>query len=979
MKRFLILILVFFTGLIISCSSDKEGASLTGYVDPFIGTDGHGHTYPGACMPFGMVQLSPDTRLEGWDGCSAYHNSDSIVYGFSHTHLSGTGCSDYGDILLMPTTGEVSVNNKEYCSRFSKDSECANPGYYSVMLDDYNIKAELTVTERAGFHKYTFPENLSSNIIIDLDHRDQVIASSISINGNNEITGMRRSNAWAKDQHVYFAAQFSTPFESFVIAVNDTVKEKIREAEGKNIKAFVNFITEDSEEIYVKVGISAVSTEGARKNLEAEMPGWDFNVVRDKAKNEWEKALGKIKVSGGTQQQKTVFYTALYHSMLAPNIYMDADGKYRGRDLEVHEAEDFDNYTVFSLWDTYRATHPLFTIIEQERTVDFIKTFIAQYKQGGLLPVWELSANETFCMIGYHSVPVVADAYMKGINDYDVEKIYEAMVNSADQDHLGLDCYKKNGFILSSEEGESVSKTLEYAYDDWCIAQMAKAIGKDDDYSRFIRRAQSYKNIFDPSTGFMRAKQNNCWDTPFDPKEVDFNFTEANSWQYSFYVPQDINGFIKLMGGEDRFIKQLDELFSTESETTGRVQSDISGLIGQYAHGNEPSHHMAYLYNFAGQPWKTQKYVRQTMDELYTAERDGLCGNEDCGQMSAWYVLSAVGFYPVTPGSDIYVIGTPLFPEAVISLENGNKFIIKANNVSEENIYIKSATLNGSPWNKSYIAHKDIMNGGELIFEMGESPNKVWGTGTGDMPVSEIEEYRIMPVPYFTGGRTFLDSSEITIGTILDNAKIYYTTDGTEPDTGSDIYSGPFSITETTVVKAFALKEGLGSSNIITARFSKIPVGHKITLNTEYGSQYSAGGDMALIDFLRGGNDFKKGDWQGYEGVDLDAVVDLGKEQQVNTISTGFIQNTESWIFMPLKVEYFVSDDGKDFSKVATVMNDVDQKQGGAILKDFAADVNTRTRFIKVVAENMGECPEWHVGYEYDGKAWIFADEIVIE
>ena len=642
-----------------ACSVEKR-PGLTGFVDPFIGTGGHGHTYPGATLPFGMVQVSPDTRLTGWDGCSAYHYSDSVVYGFSHTHLSGTGCSDYGDVLLMPTVGAVRLLRGDgtdpesgYCSRFSHRNEEAAPGYYRMKLDNGGVIVELTATKRAALHRYIFPKSDRANVVIDLAHRDPVIDSRVKIVSDTEIDGYRRSRAWADDQRVYFVARFSKPFASYGVARNDTVMSGAGEASGTNVKAYVTFATEADEPVLVKVGISAVDIEGARKNLRAEIPGWDFDRVRADADGVWNAALGKITVKGGTRDQRVTFYTALYHAMLAPNLFMDADGRYRGRDLAIHEAEDFTNHTVFSLWDTYRAEHPLFTIIEPERTVDFIKTFLAQYEQGGLLPVWELAANETNCMIGYHAVPVIVDAYIKGIRGFDAREALEAMKRSAGADSRGLEAYRELGYIPSDTEGESVSKTLEYAYDDWCIAQMARALGKEEDYATYIRRAQSYKNLFDPSTGFMRAKINGGWLAPFDPAEVNFNYTEANAWQYSFYVPQDVRGLIGLMGGGERFAARLDSLFTVSPKTTGTELPDVSGLIGQYAHGNEPSHHMAYLYNFAGRPWKTQERVRSIMDGLYHAGRDGLCGNEDCGQMSAWYVLSALGFYPVTPGTDV--------------------------------------------------------------------------------------------------------------------------------------------------------------------------------------------------------------------------------------------------------------------------------------------------------------------------------------
>ncbi len=662
---------------------------LARYVDPFIGTSGHGHTFPGAIVPFGMVQLSPDTRLTGWDGCSGYHYSDSKIYGFSHTHLSGTGISDYGDVLLMPTVGKP---KKDYTSRFSHQNEKASPGFYSVRLDDDDIFVELTVTARTGMHRYTFPATNEANVILDLAHRDKVIDSGLKIEGTT-VLGWRRSQAWARDQIVYFALEFSEPFTDH---------------EFDNLNARFRFDARNGKPVLVRLGISAVSTEGALRNLRAELNHWDFDKVKADAAAIWNRELGKIAVTGGTDAQLTNFYTALYHAMTAPNVFMDVDGQYRGRDFKTHKANGFTNYTVFSLWDTFRAAHPLYTIIDTKRTRDFINTFLVQYEQGGRLPVWELAANETDTMIGYHAVSVIADAAAKGIDGFDLKKAFKAMKHSAELRHYGLGAYIDKGFISTEDERESVSKVLEYAYDDWCIAEVARMLGETDDYRRYQARAQSYKNVFDPATGFMRPRTNGNWAEPFDPREVTFSFTEANAWQYSFFVPQDVNGLIDLMGGRERFAARLDQMFAAESKTTGREQADITGLIGQYAHGNEPSHHMAYLHNYAGQPWKTQFRVRQIMDQFYTPSPDGLIGNEDCGQMSAWYVLSAAGFYPVTPGSRFYAIGTPLFPEVRFNLGNGHAFTIRARNVSNRNIYIQSATLNGKPYRKSYLDHVDL-------------------------------------------------------------------------------------------------------------------------------------------------------------------------------------------------------------------------------------------------------------------------------
>jgi len=865
MKKLILTLLLI--PLLHSCTTNKN-KKLTSYVNTFIGTGGHGHTYPGASLPFGMVQLSPDTRLTGWDGCSAYHYSDSVVYGFSHTHLSGTGISDYGDILIMPTTEKYQFENGKgeygFESSFKHSTEIAKPAYYKVDLERYGIKAELTATERTGMHKYTFPKNAEQQIVLDLKHRDIVINTELKVIDENEIVGYRVSKAWAQEQHIYFVAQFSKDFSKVDIIENDSLKEGLRESNSKNIKAIFHFENNENDEIIVKVGISAVSIEGARRNLKTENPNWNFEEIKQKALQKWENELRKIEVEGGTQDQKTIFYTSLYHSYLNPNLFMDVDGKYRGTDMKIHKAKDFTNYTVFSLWDTFRATHPLFTITQQKRTIDFIKTFLHQYENGGQLPVWELAGNYTGCMIGYHSIPVIADAYMKGITDFDISKAFEAMKHSADINHLGLGAYKKFGFISINDDAESVSKTLEYAYDDWCIAQIAKKLGKNDDYERFIKRAQSYKNIFNPETGFMQPKKNNVWKTPFDPREVDFNFTEANSWQYSFFVPQDVQGLIKLHGGDDAFINKLDALFNANSETSGRHQSDITGLIGQYAHGNEPSHHMAYLYNYAGKPWKAQKILRQIMDKLYTNEADGLSGNEDCGQMSSWYVMSALGIYSVSPGNVEYVIGTPLFEKSTINLENGKQFVIEAKGVSAKNIYVQSAKLNGKEYSKSYITHNDIIKSGSIVLIMGERPNKGWGVNIEDRPHSEIKDNKIQIAPYiWTCSKTFFDSLHIEIKSPNKNAEIYYSLDGEDPNKSTLKYNKIITIFESTTIKFVAYSKDLSASKVLESSFVKVPKNRKIKLISKYGKQYSAGGDYALIDNIRGGKDFRDGSWQG--------------------------------------------------------------------------------------------------------------------
>ena len=752
-----------------------SGAGLTpvnyaGYVNPLLGTDDHGHTFPGAALPGGMVQLGPDTDIKGWDWCSGYHYSDSSVMGFSHLHRSGMGAGDWGDIMFMPTTGPLKVEpgakdkpGEGYRSRFSHTEEAASAGYYAVSLKDYGIKAELTVSERSGYHKYTFPKSDASHILIDMNHGigDKCTNAQIKIVSNTEIEGHRGSDGFVDNQNVYFFAKFSKPFSSSGTWDKKNILPGSKEGSGTQIGAFVNYVTAESETVEVKVGISYTSIAQARLNLETEILQRDFNQVKEAAKAKWNKALAKIEIeSGNTSDVKSVnqkmetFYTALYHSLLFPATFSDVDGKYMGLDNKVHTTKGFTYRSDFSLWDTFRAEMPLLTLVEPSRSNDAINTWIAQYQQGGWLPTPQQFGNSyTNDMIGDHPVVAILDAYKKGIQNFDLKKAYEAVrknametppSNNRSEGRTGLEYYLKYGYIPYDKVRESVSRTLEYAFNDWCVAQLAKEAGKMDDYALFMKRAFNYKNVMDLTTGFARPKNSEGkWLDPFDPKFVghgnDRHYTEANAWQYTLFVPHDVQGVINLAGGRPNFVAKLDTLFTTSSEIKSTV-SDITGLIGQYAHGNEPGHHTVYLYNYAGVPWKTQNMARKVMDDLYTAGPAGLCGNEDMGQMSAWYVLSAMGFYPVAPGQNVYSIGSPLFSKVTIHLDktfgNAAKFVIETRNSAKANKYIQSATLNGKPLNKPWFDHSEIKNGGTLVFVMGAEPNKNWGSEESAAPPS---------------------------------------------------------------------------------------------------------------------------------------------------------------------------------------------------------------------------------------------------
>lgn len=975
---------IFFLFVII-LSQSLFAQKLIDCVDPFIGTGGHGHTYPGATLPFGMIQLSPDTDIDGWDWCSGYHYSDNTIMGFSHTHLSGTGGTDYADILFMPTVGKLKFipgtkenHNEGYRSRFKHENEKASPGFYSVYLDDYRVKADLTVTMRAGLHRYTYPGSDQSNIIIDLNHGlDSGCEALIRFVGNNHVEGFRKSYGWAKEHTVYFYAEFSMPFTNFGTVLDEKLAEGSIEASGKNVKGYVQFSTHSGEAVLARIGISAVSIEGAKKNLEQEIPDFNFDKVKQNAEKIWEKELSRIVVETKDQDQKKIFYTALYHTLITPNLFTDVDGKYFGMDGKTHTSKDFDYYTVFSLWDTFRAEHPLFTIIDQKRAGDFVKTLLAKYKEIGLLPVWELASDETWCMIGYHSVPVIFDAYIKGIRGFDEKLALEAMKVSAERDQQGQKLYRERGFLPADKENESVSKTLEYCYDDWCIAQYAKAIGAKEDYKKYNQRSLFYKNLFDKSTGFMRGKMSDgSWITPFEPKAVTQQYTEATAWQYSFFVPHDVKGLIDLQGGSENFVKKLDGLFSESDKLEGRVQPDISGLIGQYAHGNEPSHNYAYLYNYAGAPWKTQEHIRQIMKDLYTSKVDGLCGNDDCGQMSAWYVFSAMGFYPVTPGQNTYAIGSPIFDKVTINLENGKKFIINTKNVSDRNKYIQLASFNGTPFNKTFITHQQIINGGDLLFVMGDKPQKSWGTDNDELFPMRPEEGGVMMPYVFSSGETFYDFLAVKLSCETPGVKIYYTLDGSEPTSGSELYQEPITLKQTTTIKAVAKIHG-DYSFVMTSKFikSKYP---PAVYTTPYNERYNGGGAMALTDGRTGSTDFQKGEWQGFEGKDLEVVIDLTKTTEIKNLSINFLGDPDKWIFLPREVVFSVSDDGKNFKRVADILNDLPVTNNDLLVKKFSSKIdNNSARYLKVFAKNIGTCQPWHKGA--GGKAWLFVDEVAID
>jgi predicted alpha-1,2-mannosidase len=958
-------------------------------VNTFIGTGGHGHTFPGACVPNGLVQLSPDTRPspDEWDGCGGYHYSDSVIHGFSHTHLSGTGVADLCDVLLMPMDHnpdpkEFADGKNPWPSPFSHKSETANAGYYRVHLDKADVETELTATARAGVHRYTWPKDKEQVLVLDLKHRDKLLDGSILQVSKTEITGERRSSSWAKDQRLFFCIRVNKPmFPSVTPLPGDPPPSR---TPGKKTTQIFLLGKSDGTPVIVKVGISAVSVEGARRNLDAEVPGWDFDAVRQQGEAAWNAKLGKIEVSGGSREQQRIFYSALYHCYVAPYIFNDVDGNYRGMDGEVHHA-DHNVYTVFSLWDTFRALHPLMTILEPDMTNDFIKTFLLHYQQGGKLPVWELWGNETNCMIGYHSVSVIADAYLKGIRGFDAKLALEAMMASANRDEPGLNAYRKNGFISSEDESDDVSKTLEYSFDDACIASMAGEVRRLPSWDKrtadrldsivrvFNLRSFNGQNLFDPETGFFRARRNGGFAPNFDPFEVNFHYTEANAWQYSLFPPHRYMTGLSTYPDDERLKAHLDQLFTAQSATSGREQADITGLIGQYAHGNEPSHHMAYLYRYAGDPQKARTLARRIMNDFYHDDPDGLIGNEDCGQMSAWYVMSAMGLYQLAPGVDThYELGYPIFPKARIALPGDRSWTMAVDTSATGTPKVTGMDLGAHQKNPLSIAHAGIIAGGGIAF------NKDRVAFMYDPGPTTLDGAYIKEQPRPGCDRPGAPIIEAASSVFTDSLQVKVIGAGTCIITENGIKRSfepcvPFHLYNTADVTV-AWSDDFAP---VTAHFTKIDGGRTLELESTYANQYAAGGDQALIDGIRGGTDFRTGEWQGFREHDLLATVDLGKVKTLQRAGLSALQDENSWIWYPASVTFAWSTNGRTWSS-ATVENTVDRHAtGGQKQELWTGAIVKKARYVKIIAKNAGICPDWHKGK--GGTTWIFADEILIE
>ncbi|WP_289617620.1 GH92 family glycosyl hydrolase [Alistipes finegoldii] len=872
----------------LGCS--PRSADPVDYVNPFIGTGFHGHTYPGATTPFGMVQLSPDTRSGNWDACAGYHYSDTTIDGFSHTHLSGTGCADLADILFHPTTREIVIHDGECVLQpyfFSHDDERASCGYYAVTLPDVNIGVELTAAPRTGVHRYTFTGKGPRQVIVDLLHtitEEKIDLCELRRTAPGELAGMRRTQGWVPDQYVFFAARFSEPFAD-VQLLGD--------------KQAVLTFAPDVRTLTIAVGLSSVSVENARMNSLAEVPELDFDAVHARAVGQWRKALGDIVVEGGSRDEMTNFYTAQYHTKLTPNLMSDVNGEYRRHDQTVARMPEGESYySTFSLWDTFRAWNPLQTLVDTALVNDMIRSMLDMYDSTGELTIWPLASGETGTMIGYHAVSVIADAYLKGIRGYDADKALEAMIRSSNINKKGSDYYTAQGYIPSNIKRESVSCTLEYAYDDWAIARMAQAMGRDDIFGEYARRALNYVNVFDGSTCFFRGRQSDGnWSAPFEEFATGRDYTEATPWHYRFFVPHDVNGLIQLFGSREAFIREMDRLFTLESDEMQLDVSDVTGLMGQYAHGNEPSHHMAYLYNYVGQPWKTQELTRRLLHEMYAPTPEGIIGNEDCGQMSAWYVFSSLGFYPVCPGSNEFALTAPQFPKAVVRLANGRTLTVTADN-PRRSVYIASVTLDGKPIDRNYITYDELMQGGELHFALRPRPDYERGTDDAAAPHS-LTRGEVVSIPYTTQNVSlFTEPIAVALATTTSGAEIRYTLDGSEPTETSALYAAPVPVDRSLTLKAKGFKPGAAPSRTLTLEAEKAvfrkgaPAGETATRPGVAYSYYE--GVFSCV------NDIRKGKYVSSGTMPAPSIAQAPQEDHFAYVFTGLILIPERgvWEFM---------------------------------------------------------------------------------
>ncbi len=926
-------------------------------IDPFIGTGGHGHTHPAATVPFGMVQVGPDTRLEGWDGCSGYHYTDSAIYGFSHTHLSGTGVSDYGDILFRPIMDTVQAK-PNVATGFKKLNEHAEAGYYRVELDN-GILCEFTASERIGMHRYTFPTNQPALIFIDLNHRDETTEARAILRGDTMITGRRYSSAWAQNQKIHFAAVANLPFEFRAGDIENTWLLDFGLPEGS---------------IEIEVALSGSDEQGAINNLKAETRPFEDHHTLAIAK--WNKELYKTEVAGGTLSERIIFATSLYHAYSVPNIWSDVDGRYRGMDDEIHTDTEAIHYTVFSLWDTYRTAHPLYAITQPERTQDFITTMLDQFDQYGRLPIWELAANETNCMIGYHSVSVLADAISKGY-EVDGSRVLEAMDKTAKASLYGLDEYRENGYLSIQDESESVSKTLEYSYDDACISWTAAHFGNEEMAEEYRKRSSGYRSVTDLSTGLVRPRDNGGFLAHTNPREVNSHFTEANAWQYSFAPVHDIEGWLKELGngnvekGRLRLEQNLDSLFVAPMATTGRDQADITGLIGQYAHGNEPSHHISFLYNATHSPWKTQKMVDEILTSFYTIDPDGLIGNEDCGQMSAWYVMSSMGLYPLVPGIPEYTMSTPIWDSIRVELPNKKILQIKTNG---KGAYVSKVQFNGVDQNENWVSHKTLLKGGVWDYTKSAEPTS-WGSKTAFVTSMNSD---VVAAPIIDSPRRFKDVAIVNFEPAKHHSKLNVWTPS--QDTLAIGNNAIISSESAVYYSAFVNKKTGENGHKSRTEITKKPGSWnaEIVAGTPK-PQYTAGGPSSLVDGIKGDLDWRKGDWIGVQGERMEILLTNPDIIEVTSIKVHLLKDIGSWIALPGAVSVWVELDG-EWTKLE--VRDLSSK---ALIDDADALYNVEwvglkgisTDKVKIELANAGVLEDWHPGA--GGDSFFFIDEIEIE
>lgn len=938
-------------------------AQITKFVNPFIGTGGHGHTFPGACKPFGMVQLSPDTRLDGWDGCSGYHYSDSIIYGFSHTHLSGTGVPDYCDILIMPGTKTLShevINSKYLPSKFNKKKEIAKAGFYGVFLEDSNIYVKLTATDRTGVHEYKYPDSRNNWIVINLEHRDKVLNAGFDEWNSNQISGHRISTSWAKEQSIYFSLKFSQNLKKFYFS-------------DDSLRLYCLFDNLKNNTLKIQCAISAVDIAGAKENLSAEWVNFNFEKARKKCDSDWNKMLSRIRIEDNNiekSEKKIIFYTALYHSLIHPSLHQDADHRYRGMDNKIHLGKaEHPRYTVFSLWDTYRAAHPLYQLLYPEFNYYFAKSFLGQYHECGRLPVWELASNETYCMIGNHSIPVLVNAFLNQTRERALEKqeVLEAIEGTFNKGFSNIEEFKK-AYISLDKGSESVSKTIENSLDYYAYKIISNSKSKEDKY---------YQNLYNPSTGFFQAKLNSGFTKFFDPYEVNFNYTEANAWQYLMGAHHDVEGMIDCFNRDPKNLQvklghnnnsgnalesKLDSLFGTSSYMSGRVQPDITGLIGQYAHGNEPSHHVAYLYNYCNRYDKTQRIINRIITTLYSNQADGLCGNEDCGQMSAWYIFSALGFYPVNPISSEYQPGIPLFDRISLKVP-GNKRI----SIVREN-YTPNGFVNEININKNSIYSSFTISAGDYIKYSFEQDKYLKFISS-----SSLDYYE--PVPFVEKGEQVFEDSTLLQLKNYSKSRIELSLDS--------LFIKPKKYIEPIVIKEpisyyFRNESSINNPypNIQKVKFSKKPSGFKYHIVESFENQYSAGGRDALFDGLYGSIDYRDGRWQGYWGKDIQVELEIKNPDVYSSLKITSLQDQNSWILLPKEIELYISEDREEYILFKVLDHQINKKTNDPIIHEFEFKEMTGKKFIKLIIKNSGKLPPWHLSA--GEKSWIFLDEITI-